>query len=102
MTSSSSTSLRESSDRGPRVRCGWAPRDTWSLDGHLGRVLGGMLDHLAEHTHGWPQGPDLPELTDWHDALRLQAIALLAYEDTIAPAQGALHRVADNLPALWG
>jgi hypothetical protein len=33
-----------------------------------------MLNHLAEHTHGWPQGPDYPD---------------------------ALHWVAENLPALW-
>lgn len=88
-----------------RVLRGWAPRDTWSLDGHLCRVLGAMLDHLAEHTHGWPQGPDFPEFTDWQDALRARAAALLAYEaddlPTIAPAQAALRWVADNLPALW-
>jgi len=64
-----------------------------------------MLDHLAEHTHGWPQGPDFPEFTDWQDTLRNQAAALLAYEaddePTIVPAQNALHWVADNLPALW-
>lgn len=88
-----------------RARHGWAPPDTWSLDGHLCRILGGMLDHLAEHTHGWPQGPDFPQFTDWQDALRARAAALQAYEaddePTIAPAQNALHWVADNLPALW-
>ena len=88
-----------------RARRGWAPRDTWSLDGYLCRILGAMLDHLAEHTHGWPQGPDFVEFTDWQDALRSRADALLAYEaddeDTIAPAQDALRWVADNLPALW-
>lgn len=46
-----------------RVLRGWAPRDTWSLDGHLCRVLGAMLDHLAEHTQGWPQSPDFAEFT---------------------------------------
>lgn len=88
-----------------RVHHGWAPRDTWSLDSHLCRTLGAMLDHLAEHTHGWPQGPDFPEFTDWQDALRAQAAALRAYEAdderTIAPAQNSLHWVAENLPALW-
>jgi hypothetical protein len=88
-----------------RARRGWAPRDTWSLDGYLCRTLGAMLDHLAEHTHGWPQGPDFPEFADWQKALRTQAAALLAYEaddePTIAPAQNAIHWVADNLPALW-
>ena len=88
-----------------RARRGWAPQDTWSLDGHLCRTPGAMLDHLAEHTHGWPQGREYPEFADWQDALRIRAVALLAYEAddelTIAPAQDALHWVADNLPALW-
>lgn len=89
-----------------RMRRGWAPRDTWSLDGHLCRTLGAMLAHLAEHTHSWPPGRDYPEFTDWQDALRARAGALLAYdaddEHTVAPAQEALHWVADNLPDLWG
>lgn len=88
-----------------RARHGWAPRDTWSLDGHLCRTLGAMLNHLAEHTHGWPQGPDFPEFTDWQSALRTQAAALRTYEaddePTIVPAQDALRWVAENLPALW-
>lgn len=88
-----------------RVRHGWAPPDTWSLDGHLCRTLGAMLDHLAEHTHDWPQGHDFPEFADWQGALRSKAAALRAYEaddePTIAPAQDALHWVANNLPALW-
>lgn len=64
-----------------------------------------MRVHLAEHIHGWPQGPDFPGFTDWQDALRAQAAALRAYEAdderTIAPAQNSLHWVAKNLPALW-
>lgn len=85
-----------------RVRHGWAPRDTWSLDGHLCRTLGAMLGHLAEHTHSWPQGTYFPEFTDWQEALRPQAAALLAYdadhEDTVPPAQEALHWVANKPP----
>lgn len=38
-----------------RARYGWAPRDTWSLDGHLNHVLAGTLDHLAEHSHSCAQ-----------------------------------------------
>ena len=38
-----------------RARYGWAPRDTWSLDGHLNHVLAGSLDYLAKHSHGCPQ-----------------------------------------------
>lgn len=42
-----------------RGRYGWAPRDTWSLDSHLNRVLGGSLAYLAEHHGGTPAGyPD--------------------------------------------
>jgi len=37
-----------------RGRYGWAPRDTWSLDIYLNRVLAGSLTHLAEHTYGCP------------------------------------------------
>lgn len=38
-----------------RGRYGWAPRDTWSLDIYLNRVLAGSLTHLAEHTQGCPR-----------------------------------------------
>ena len=37
-----------------RARYGWAPRDTWSLDVHLNRVLAGTLEHLADHTLSYP------------------------------------------------
>lgn len=37
-----------------RARYGWAPRDTWSLDCYLNRVLAGSLAHLAEHSNGAP------------------------------------------------
>ena len=39
-----------------RARHGWAPRDVWSLDHYLNRVLAGSLEHLAETTHGAPVG----------------------------------------------
>lgn len=38
-----------------RARYGWAPRDTWNLDGYLNRTFAGTLDHLAEHGMGCPQ-----------------------------------------------
>jgi hypothetical protein len=37
-----------------RARYGWAPRDCWSLDDYLGKVLVGSLRHLANVTHGYP------------------------------------------------
>jgi hypothetical protein len=46
-----------------RARYGWAPRDTWGLDGYLNGVLAGSLSHLAENTHGTPAG--YPSLTEW-------------------------------------
>lgn len=39
-----------------RARYGWAPRDVWSLDHYLNRVLGSTLAHLADTTHGTPGG----------------------------------------------
>src|SRR3954467_1855490 len=45
-----------------RARYGWAPRDTWGLDGYLEKVLGGALDHLADKAHGVPGGYPNP---DW-------------------------------------
>jgi hypothetical protein len=30
-----------------RARHGWAPRDVWSLDHYLNRVLAGSLEHLV-------------------------------------------------------
>ncbi|HET7385584.1 MAG TPA: hypothetical protein VFJ19_02860 [Nocardioidaceae bacterium] len=87
-----------------RTRRGWAPRDVWSLDHHLCAMTGAMLAHLAEETHGWPEGPEFPEFQDWH-ALRTHAAALLAYdtddESAKANASEAFRWVADNLTALW-
>ena len=39
-----------------RARHGWADRDTWELDVHLARVMGGSLAHLAECSNGSPGG----------------------------------------------
>jgi hypothetical protein len=39
-----------------RARYGWAPRDVWSLDHYLNRVLAGALERLANTTHGTPVG----------------------------------------------
>lgn len=39
-----------------RGRYGWAPRDVWSLDHYLNRVLGCTLAHLADTTCGTPSG----------------------------------------------
>ncbi len=63
-----------------RARYGWAPRDTWSLDGHLNDVLAGTLEYLADHKHGCPQGyfdvtkPD-DECHKWNTDLRRWAHA---------------------------
>jgi len=37
-----------------RARYGWAPRDTFNLDGYLNQVLAGSLEYFAEHTEGCP------------------------------------------------
>lgn len=37
-----------------RAHHGWAPKDTWSFDNHLSRIIGGGLRHLAANTHGCP------------------------------------------------
>ncbi len=39
-----------------RARYGWAPRDTWSLDHYLARVMGGSINYLAKHVNGAPYG----------------------------------------------
>ena len=39
-----------------RGRYGWAPRDTWSLDDYLDRVIGQSLLRLAQDSHGSPHG----------------------------------------------
>ena len=62
-----------------RTTRGWADSDTYSLDTHLCRVLGGMLKHLADNAHGWPDGDEFPTFEDWVNALRTNAAALLAY-----------------------
>lgn len=63
-----------------RGRYGWAPRDTWSLDIYLNRVLAGSLTDLAEHTHGCPSRYFDASATDnechrWRAELRRWALA---------------------------
>ena len=63
-----------------RARYGWAPRDTWSLDGHLNDVLAGTLEYLADHTHGCPQSyvvaaKPYDECREWNTDLRRWAHA---------------------------
>lgn len=88
-----------------RVRRGWAPEDTWSLDGHLCRTLGEMLIYLADHVHGGSSEPEYPTAEDWREALRSNGSALLHYDihddRAYAEAQQALRWVADNLGAIW-
>lgn len=48
-----------------RARYGWAPCDTWSLDYYINGVLGGALEHLAEHSCGAPCGYPDPAPTTW-------------------------------------
>lgn len=45
-----------------RARYGWAPRDVWSLDHYLNRVLAGTLERLAATAHGSPSGYPYPDL----------------------------------------
>jgi hypothetical protein len=44
-----------------RGRYGWCPRDTWSFDAYLDKVIGEGLYHLAKHSHGAPCGYPDPE-----------------------------------------
>ena len=59
-----------------RIARGWADLDTWDLDASLAEYLHGTLHHLADTTHGWPQGPDFPEFEDWQKALHQTAETL--------------------------
>lgn len=63
-----------------RGRYGWAPRDVWNLDHYLNRVLGSTLAHLADTTHGTPNGYPLGAATDhekWEADLRKWSAAFL-------------------------
>lgn len=95
----------------PRARRGWSPRDTWSADIYICRVVGEMLLHLADHDHGWPGTDEFPTYEDWTSALRFHGDRLVRYgEDPFAvdvdgerqaDAQASLHWVADHLGAMW-
>lgn len=52
-----------------RATRGYADRDTWNLDSWLLQVLPAALDHLAEHSHGWPSNDEFPEFEDWQEYL---------------------------------
>jgi hypothetical protein len=96
-----------------RLFRGWDDSSTWSLDEHLCRTLGAQLKHLAKTTHGWPQGDEFPEFTDWQKALNNNGDMLLKYSKElhnsdkesegkiIKDAQKALRWVAKYLPNLW-
>src|ERR1039458_10245127 len=49
-----STPLRRFWKRG---RHGWSVPDTWSIDHYLDRIVPEMIDHLRQHSHGWPGSP---------------------------------------------
>src|SRR5438552_287637 len=42
-----------------RGRRGWADCDTWNMDYHLAEIIGPMLRHLAETSHGFPADPSV-------------------------------------------
>ena len=52
-----------------RATRGYADRDTWNLDNWLLQVLPAALEHLAEHSHGWPSNDEFPEFEDWQEYL---------------------------------
>lgn len=92
----------------PRGRLGWAPRDTWSGDLYICRVVGEMLLHLAENGHGWPESEEFPTYEDWASALRRNGDLLVQYasdpvemESRQPEAQASPHWVADHLGAIW-
>lgn len=94
----------------PRARSGWAPRDTWSADLYICRVVGGLLLHIAEHAHAWPGTEEFPTYEDWTAALRSHGERLVRYgeepfpdetEDRQVAAQASLHWVADHLGSIW-
>ncbi len=69
-----------------RARYGWAPRDTWGLDGYLNGVLAGSLVHLADTACGAPAGYGCNDgitgetnFEKWDADLRRWALAF--YED---------------------
>jgi hypothetical protein len=90
-----------------RGRHGWAPRDTWGLDGYLARVIGESVNHLADHTHGWPgDGSRWPLFEDWQKELHKNANDLLAYADGLYDVdpldpEPALNRLASFWGHLW-
>jgi hypothetical protein len=88
-----------------RGRHGWAPRDTWGLDGYLARVIGESVNHLADHGHGWPADAQWPEMQDWQKELHKNANDLLAYADASydepLDPEPALTRLASYWGHLW-
>lgn len=64
-----------------RGRHGWAPRDTWSFDLYLARVMSEGIAWLAEHDHGYPAHDpwDTPE--KWQDYLRDLSARLGTWND---------------------
>lgn len=97
-----------------RGRRGWAPRDTWSADQYICRVVGEILLYLSEHDHGWPGDEEFPTYEGWTSALRSHAEPLLLYAEKLFDdgdeggfsmrhdgAQESLRWVADHLGSIW-
>lgn len=94
---------------------GWADQDTWSLDVTLCERLAAQLDHLADHTHGFPAAnSEFPTMEAWQAALHENAAKIRAWalEDqspgtpeqtkvTYARTQEGLTWVTDHLCDLW-
>lgn len=56
-----------------RVTRGFADCDTWNLDMHLLNHMSDTIRYLAKNAHGWPQGKEFPEYSDWQKCLNEMA-----------------------------
>lgn len=68
-----SSAVRHARQRAAR---GWSDADWWSAGHHLVSVAAGMLEHMAEHSTGWPKSEEFPDFEDWTAALRHNAALL--------------------------
>jgi hypothetical protein len=105
-----------------RVVRGWDDRAEWDIAHTLPYTLGSQLVSMSECAHGVPCDYIVADIPDsvfderfvaWKAVLRKHGEALLAFHNTddltdkaawdaaYAPAQEALHWVADNLATIW-
>jgi hypothetical protein len=96
-----------------RARHGWSPRDTWSLDDYLCRVIAGSIKHLRDNGISYPAGTSMDRwvnqltriiepIETWGNRWQWECTVDQAEDERrYHEAQKAFRRLGEVLASLW-